>query len=133
MATLVVDTGLAITTDRITGSGTEPLHIGWGIGAGTAAVADTTLFSERAVDLAATSGTRSTGTSSQQTTTTTEDTYQVVGTRTATGAGTVTNAGLFDNNTIGSGNLFLKGDFTGIGLASSDSISFTIKAVFNQG
>jgi hypothetical protein len=28
------------------------------------------------------------------------------------------------------GNLFLKGDFTGIGLVSGDSILFTIKAVF---
>lgn len=131
MATFVVDAGLGITTDRVKGvGGTEPLHIGWGIGAGTAAATDTALFSEVAVDLSATTGTRTTGTSSQQTSSTTNDTYRVAGTRTATGAGTVTNAGLFDNNTIGSGSLFLKGDFTGIGLASSDSIAFTIDATY---
>ena len=66
--------------------------------------------------------------SSGVTTSVTNDTYQVVGTRTATGAGTVTNAGLFD--AASGGNLFLKGDFTGIALASGDSIQFTIKAQF---
>jgi hypothetical protein len=29
------------------------------------------------------------------------------------------------------GNLFLKGDFTGIGLAPGDSIAFTINAVYS--
>jgi hypothetical protein len=42
--------------------------------------------------------------------------------------GTVTNAGLWD--AASGGNLFLKGDFTGIGLVSGDSILFTFKAVF---
>jgi hypothetical protein len=62
------------------------------------------------------------------TTTTTNDTYQVVALRTATGAGTVTNAGLFDATS--GGNLFLKGDFTGIGLSATDAINFTVKAKF---
>lgn len=100
-------------------------QIGWGTGAGTAGITDTTLFTEKDVDLSATSGTRTTGTSSQQTTTNTNDTYRVVGTRTATGSGTVTNAGLFDNATIASGTLYCKGDFTGIVLASGDAITFT--------
>ena len=131
MATKVVDGGLDITTNRIKGSGTEPLNIGWGTGAGTAAVADTTLFTEKLVDLTTSAGTDHTaGTSSRITTTTTNDTYKVTGTRTATGAGTVTNAGLFD--AASGGNLFLKGDFTGIGLASGDSIAFTITAVFDN-
>lgn len=129
MATKVVDGGLDIVTNRIKGAGTEPLNIGWGTAAGTTAVTDTTLFTEKDVDLTTGTGSRTAGTSTRQTTTTTNDTYQVVGTRTATGAGTVTNAGLFDNVTIGSGNLFLKGDFTGIGLASGDAIQFTIKAI----
>ena len=73
------------------------MNIGWGVSAGTAAVTDTTLFGERLVDLTTAAGTDHTaGTSTQQTTTVTNDTYQVIGTRTATGAGTVTNAGLFD-------------------------------------
>lgn len=130
-ATLVVATGRAIVTNRLRGSGTEPVYIGWGTAAGTTASGDTTLFTEKDVDLSATSGTRTTGTSSQVTTSTTNDTWQLTGTRTATGAGTVTNAGCFDNATIASGNLFLKGDFTGIPLSSSDSIAFTIKAQFS--
>ena len=131
MATVVTNAGLAIVTNRMRGSGTEPVYIGWGIGAGTAQVTNTTLFSEVDVDLSTTSGTRTTGTSSQQTTDVTNDTWRLTGTRTATGAGTVTNAGCFDTSTIASGNLFLKGDFTGIGLASGASIAFTINADFD--
>ena len=133
MATFIVDTGLAITTDGLAGgSVTEPKFIGWGTGVGTTARTDTTLFTEKDVDLTTGTGTRTTGSSSQQTTNTTSDTYQVTGTRTATGAGTVTNAGLFDNATITSGTLYLKGDFTGIGLASGDSIAFTIKGIYDN-
>ena len=128
MATVVTNAGRAIVTNRIKGAGTEPLNIGWGTGAGTAAVADTTLFTEALVNLTAGGTDHTAGTSTQQTTTVTSDTYQVVGTRAATGAGTVTNAGLWD--AASGGNLFLKGDFVGIGLASGDSIIFTIKAVF---
>jgi hypothetical protein len=132
LATKVVDGGLDIVTNRILGSGTEPKYIGWGTAAGTTAVTDTTLFTEKDVDLSTGTGTRTTGTGSRVTTTTSNDTVQWTGTRTATGAGSVTNAGLWDNATIGSGNLFLKGDFTSIGLASGDSIAFTIKAVFDN-
>jgi hypothetical protein len=130
VATFVVAGGLDITTNRLKGAGTEPLYIGWGVGAGTTAKADTSLFGERLVDLATAAGTDHTaGTSSRVLTTTANDTYRVTGTRTATGAGTVTNAGLFD--AASGGNLYLKGDFTGIGLASGDSIAFTINAVYS--
>ncbi len=133
MATLVVNNGKGIITNRIKGSGTEPLNIGWGTGTQTTALAaDTGLGPttvEKLVDLATSAGTDHTvGTSTQQTTTTTNDTYQVVGTRTATGAGTVTVAGLFD--AASGGTLFVKGDFAGIALANGDSIQFTFKAIF---
>jgi hypothetical protein len=88
------------------------------------------LFTAALVDLTAGNTDHTAGTSSRVTTTTTNDTYQVTATRTATGAGTVTNAGLWD--AASAGNLFLKGDFTGIGLASADSIAFTIKAIFDN-
>jgi hypothetical protein len=127
MATLVVDGGLGILTNRLKGAGTEPLHVGWGTGAGTTVRTDTALFTAALVDLTAGNTDHTAGTSTQQTTTTTNDTYQVVATRTATGAGTVTNAGLWDATS--GGTLFLKGDFTGIGLASGDSIQFTIKMI----
>lgn len=128
MATFVVNNGVGIITNRLKGAGTEPLNVGWGTGAGTTAKTDTTLFTEALVSLSAGTTDHTAGTSTQQTTTVTNDTYQVVATRTATGAGTVTNAGLWD--AASGGTLFLKGDFTGIGLASGDSIQFTIKAVF---
>jgi hypothetical protein len=128
MANVLTNTGRAQATSALKATGyTEAVYVGWGTGAGTAAVADTTLFSEKAADLTATTGTRVTGTTSRVTTSVTNDTWQNVGTITATGAGTVTNAGCFDNSAIGSGNLFVKGDFTGVALSSGDSIQFTIK------
>ena len=122
MATVLTNVGLAIVTNRMIGSGTEPVYLGWGTGAGTANVTDTTLFTEKDVDLTTGTGTRTTGTSSRITVTQTNDTWNLAGTRTATGSGTVTNAGCWDNATMGSGTLFIKGDFTGIGLSSGDSI-----------
>ena len=130
MATFVVDGGLGITTNRLKGAGTEPLHVGWGTGAGTTTRSDSSLFTAALVDLTAGNTDHTAGTSTQQTTNTTNDTYQVVATRTATGAGTVTNAGLWD--AASGGNLYLKGDFTGIGLASGDAIQFTIKAIYDN-
>jgi hypothetical protein len=123
MATVFSNSGKAITTNRLKGSGTEPSYIAWGTGAGTAAATDTTLFTEA-------SEARVAGTSTQQTTTTTSDTYQVVGTMTVAGSGkTITNVGLFDASS--SGNLFMKGDFTGIALNVDESIQFTLKVVFS--
>lgn len=122
MATVFSDAGKAIVTNRLKGSGTEPNFIAWGTGAGTAAAADTTLFTEA-------SEARTTGTSTRVTTTVANDSYQVVGTMTVAGSGkTITNAGLFDAATTG--NLFMKGDFTGIALLVGESISFTLKVSF---
>ena len=122
MATLLVNTGKAIVTNYLAGgAATQPKYVAWGTGAGTTAATDTTLFTE--------TGSRVSGTATQQTTSTTNDTYQVIGTLTASGTVTITNAGLFDANT--SGNLFVKGDFTGIGLTSGDSIQFTFKTQFS--
>jgi len=129
LATFVVNGGTAIVTSRIKGAGSEPLNIGWGTGAGTTAKTDTALFGEKDVDLAAGTGSRTAGTSSQVTTTNGNDTYQVTGIRQMTAAGpvAVTNAGLFDNAAIGSGALFMKGDFAAINLSQNDSIAFTFK------
>jgi hypothetical protein len=122
MATVVTNAGLAIITNRMKAAGTEPNYVAWGTGAGTAAVGDTTLFTEA-------SEARVVGTSTRVTTTQTNDTYQVVGTLTADAGKTITNAGLFDAST--SGNLFVKGDFTGVVLALGESIQFTIKVQFS--
>lgn len=131
LATFMVNAGEAITTNRIHGAGTEPLNVGWGTGAGTTAKTDTTLFTEVAVDGTG-SGARTAGTGSQVTTTNTNDTYQVTATRTSTDASplAITNAGTWDNVTIGSGNLYMKGDFGTITLSSGDSIAFTCKVQY---
>ncbi len=121
MATVLVNAGKAIVTNRIKGSGTEPNYVAWGTGAGTAGITDTTLFTEA-------SETRVAGTSSQVTTTTTNDTYQVVGTIVANAGKTITNAGLLD--AVSSGNLFMKGDFTGVALNTGESIQFTNQVQF---
>jgi hypothetical protein len=133
VAVVVVNAGRDIITNRINGAGTTPLNIGWGTGTQTTAlVTDTGLGPttvEKLVDLTTSAGTDHTvGTATRQTTTVTNDTFQVVGTRTATAAGTVTVAGLFD--AASGGNLFVKGDFAGIALANGDSIQFTFKAIF---
>lgn len=122
-AAFCVDNGLGITTGRLRAVGTEPLNIGWGTGAGTTAATDTSLFTEVLVNMTAGGTDHTVGTSSQVTTTTTNDTYRVTGTRTATAAGTITNAGLFD--AASGGTLYAKGDFTGIALANGDAIAFT--------
>lgn len=121
MATVFADVGKAWVVDKMDDSQASTMNrIGWGTGAGTAAATDTTLFTED-------NDGRATATLSQQTTTVTGDTYQAVGTITSTGTKTITNAGLFDAATEGTGNMLVKGDFTGIPLVSGDSIEFTIK------
>lgn len=124
MATQFVDIGKQWVVDKLDDSQASTMNrIAWGTGAGTAGETDTTLFTEA-------SETRATGTQSQQTTTVTGDTFQVVGTITATGTKTITNAGLFDAATTG--NMLIKGDFSGVPVLANDSIEFTIKLHVDQ-
>ena len=117
MATIYVQKGEEIVVDAIE-AGTA-CYIGWGTGAGTAAKGDTDLFTPA-------TEARVVGVESQPV----ADKNQWVGTITADGAKTITNAGLFDAAGSGSpptgGNLVIHGDFTGVALASGDKIEFTI-------
>lgn len=123
MADVFTDTGIAQVIEAVNGdSHTAPQHVGWGTGAGTAGVTDTTLFTEN--------GSRVSGTKSKQTTNVTNDTYRVVATLTASSSVTITNAGLFDASS--GGNLYAKGDFTGVALNNGDSIEFTFDIVLDQ-
>ena len=114
MADIFTSVGEGLVADYVDGTASAPAnwYIGWGTGAGTAAKGDTTLFTEA-------SESRVTATESQPT----ADANRFVGTITADGTKTITNAGVFDAST--SGNLLLKSDFTGIALTASDSIQFT--------
>ncbi len=117
-ATVFSNTGMAITSLRVIGTA---LYCAWGTGAGTSAATDITLFTEDTTAGYA----RVSATLTQKTTTVTNDTVQAVATIIcqASGGLTITNAGLFDASTAG--NLYEKGDFTGIPLALNDSIQFT--------
>ena len=118
MATIYTDAGEAAVADLIDGtSGTHldatNAKVGWGTGAGTAAKGDTTLFTEGSESRVVPTVTQPTA-----------DKNQWVGTITADGAKTITNAGLFD--AASAGNLVIHGDFTGVVLALGDKIEFTI-------
>jgi hypothetical protein len=115
MGAIVVNTGKSIITNRILGSGTEPKFVAMGTGGTAEAATQTALVTE--VE------TRTSGTSSQQTTTTTGDTYRVIGTVTATTTRAITESGLFDASSAG--NMFTRALFTVINLANGDSIAFT--------
>lgn len=113
-ATVVTTVGKAFIVDKIdeTITGNNPKYIAWGSGAGTAAIGDTTLFTEE-------SEARVAGTESQPT----ADKYRTVGTLTAAAGKTITNAGTFTASS--GGTLVIKGDFTGVVLLTGDQITFT--------
>jgi hypothetical protein len=124
----VVDNGLAITADRLLGTPTvgSPHWVHWGIGTTPAAAINTVLESPGAEA-------RTVGTDTVQTTTTTNDTYQVIGTITCAGAGkAITEAGLFNHLTSTTGYLYLRATFDAINLNVGDSIQFTIKAQYTN-
>jgi hypothetical protein len=124
VATVVSNAGRAIQTNLVSGlGGTAPNYIAIGSGAGTSAVADTTLFTEY------TTGTwtgyaRVNATPTRATTSVTNDTIKWSGSFTAGASQTVTNAGNFDASA--NGNMLVKGDFTGVALANGDSITINI-------
>lgn len=105
----VLDGTVAVTAD----------FIGWGTGAGTAAVGDTDLFTPATE--ARVSATR---------TQPAADTIRWVAQITADGTKTITNAGVFDGAGTGSPPsggtpLIAHGDFTGVALVAGDKIEFT--------
>lgn len=130
VATVLTNKGFAITADRIrTSPGTyttSPKFVAAGVGATgatrTAVAADTALSSELAEG-------RTSGTESVQTTTQTGDTYQVVGTVTATGPRACDEGGLFDASS--SGNMYTSATYNVISLVSGDSIAFTWRVKYS--
>lgn len=88
-------------------------YIGWGTGAGTAGVGDTTLFTESAE-------TRVVATRSQPT----ADVVRWIGTLTSLSAQTITNVG--NLTAVSAGTLVVHGNFTGVPLGIGDQIQVTI-------
>ncbi len=114
MADIFTQAGEELVADYVDGTASAPAnwYVAWGTGAGTAAKGDTTLFTEATES-------RVIATESQPT----ADANRFIGTITADGTKTITNAGVFDASTTG--NLLLKSDFTGVALVLNDSIQFT--------
>ena len=121
MATVVklIATGREICARRVLGTGTEPKRIKWGTGTTAPDDGDVALETQSTESAV-------TGTSSVVTTTTTSDTYRVVGTMTSNSTQTITEAGLFNS----ADDLFIRGTFDGIPLENGDSIQFTIEGQF---
>lgn len=120
--------GAAIVTNRLMQTGTAPKYIGWGISSTAAATTDTALGTESAPT---TGGGRQPGTESRVTGTTASDSYQIVGTVTATTALAVTEAGLFD--ALSAGNMLIHSVFAAINVNVGDSVSFTFQLRFVPG
>jgi len=115
MADIFTDAGENLVADLIDGTASVPTwRVAWGTGAGTAAKGDTSLFTEASESRVTTVNTQPVANQNQ-----------FVGTITADGTKTITNAGIFDAAT--SGNLLQKSDFTGIGLVLGDKIEFTFQ------
>lgn len=117
MAVVLTNAGEEWACGRLAGTvATDGHFVAWGTGAGTAAKADTTLSTEAAESrVVGTVTVAGSGASAV---------YQVVGTITAGGTKTITNAGNLTAST--SGTLIVHGDFTGVGVDAGDSITFTI-------
>lgn len=123
MATVITNAGEEFVVDKLNEVvQTEPEYVGWGTGAGTAAKADTDLFTPatEARVLTVTSKTGSGATAK----------YQAVGTITADAGKSITNAGLFTTAGSGSppsgGSLIIKGDHSTTALLLGDKIEYTI-------
>lgn len=79
---------------------------------------------------------RMAGTTSVETETTTDDTYQIVGTITALGARAITELGVFDaagsGNPPTGGNMGIYGDFAVVNVGTSEAITFTVRVTYDQ-
>lgn len=93
MAATLTTLGRASIVNRLLGSPLSvPKYIAWGTGSGTSTPSDEGLFNESVADG------RTSGTPSSITTSTTGDTYEVVGYISATSTETITNVGLLDSS-----------------------------------
>ena len=123
----VVDNGLkAIVDELVTLS--KYKYVAWGTGVTGAVATDTAMQTASAP----TTATAVTGTVSAVTTSTTNDTYQVVATITAGSTLAIREVGVLNQATISGAIMFLHGTFDPINVNSGDSIEFTIKAQLNQ-
>jgi hypothetical protein len=116
MATVLLNAGEEYVVDKLTETvQTQPQYIGWGTGAGTAAKADTDLFTPSAeARVAGTVSKQGTGSAAK---------WQNVATITSASVQTITNAAAFTASSAGT--CVIKGDHTGVALQIGDQITYT--------
>lgn len=121
MAVVITNAGEEWVVDKFKETvQTEANYVGWGTGAGTAAKADTDLFTPVNSDpgnvlrIAGTTSKTGSGATAK---------YQVVQTLQAVSGITATNAGLW--TAVSGGTLVVHGDHTGVVLATGDQITYT--------
>lgn len=122
MATVITNAGEEFVVDKLAETvQTQPNYVGWGEGAGTAAKADTDLFTPANTDPG--NVLRLLGTSSKTGTGATAK-YQVLATLQSTNVNAKTNAGLW--TAVSGGTLVVKGDHASTAMAIGDRIDYTI-------
>ena len=118
MAIVIPTVGLAAITALLAASTNN--YVGWGTGATAAAAGDTALETAAAEARVA-------GTQTQETTTVTDDTYQVVATLTSASSQTIREVGILSASTAGT--LLLHANHADTALANGEAIAYTLKIV----
>jgi hypothetical protein len=122
LAVVVTNAGEEFVVDKLNETvQTKPEYCGWGEGAGTAAKADTDLFTPVNTDQANTTLRQLSTTSKTGTGATAK--YQAIATLTSPNANNKTNAGLWTAATAGT--LIVKGDHASTPMAIGDRIEYT--------
>ena len=125
MAVAFTHAGKAYVTSLLDGGSPAQMeYIAWGTGTTTAAEGQTALVIPSAEA-------RVVGTTSQETTTQPDDTYQVVATLTSESSQDIAEAGLF--NAASAGTMLIRADHAAIPLEDGDSIQYTFQLVVSQG
>jgi hypothetical protein len=118
MATVITNGGEEWTVDKINEAvSTKPEYVDWGSGAGTAAKADTAIFTVLPEA-------RVLGTSSKVGTLATA-VYQLIATLTSAAGATVTNVGFWTASSAGT--LVIHADHGNVVLAAADKIEYTLQ------
>ncbi len=122
---LITTVGHAAANGRMSNQGAYSpfVNLSIGIGVVAAAIADTALGSE----ITTFGGGRSAATATQVTTTTANDTTQLVKTWTFTGTFAVTEEGIFDSASASTGSMLARQVFTAVNVVSGDSLQVTHK------
>ncbi len=123
MATLLTNVGIAGIISRLNAN-TPPRWVAWGTGGAVAPDPENTTLETESAE------TRIQGTNTIQEGEVAGDTYQVVATIESDSEQTISEVGLLSLAEVG--DLYVRGNFTGLPLKLGDAIQFTIKTRLGQ-